>query len=446
MRTIHPVVTTAILSVSMALASGPAWAAPGSFTGLGSVAGANESFGLGLSGDGQIAVGVSCCPALDTAFRWDGATLTPLGTGKAVAASQDGSVLVGATGTNEACRWTGAGVIPELLGAGLGSVAMAVSANGLVIVGMRASGPFRWTSAGLVDLSPLPAGATGGAAAAVSDDGLVIAGRLEFPGGPQPFRWTGSTFEVLTLPAGFVAGRATALSADGSIMVGNLSDGSNDHAFRWTATGGFELLGALTSGGASTASAVSDDGAVIVGTADASAGEQPFVWTSALGMRDLQVVLIGYGLSLTGWELFAGGGVSGDGRSFVGTGDHSPGNDEAWVAKLPGAPDILALAMLLVSSYVPGTDVKSLQAAESMNDWLEQAVKHLAKAGTTSQPQVAAKQKSLARDAIRRALARVDGCALRGQVDVGGAGGDWILTCSAQAPLYAYLHDALLGI
>ena len=46
-------------------------------------------------------------------------------------------------------------------------------------------------------------------------------------------------------------------------------------------------------------------------------------------------------------------------------------------------------------------------------------------------------------DKLEQALARTDGCQLRGTPDGNGPGRDWITDCTAQAAVYASLSSAL---
>jgi hypothetical protein len=65
---------------------------------------------------------------------------------------------------------------------------------------------------------------------------------------------------------------------------------------------------------------------------------EAFIADRLHGMRPLQEVLeIDFGLDLTGWRLRQARGVSDDGKTITGMGDHG-GNPEAWVAHLPTYP------------------------------------------------------------------------------------------------------------
>jgi hypothetical protein len=49
-------------------------------------------------------------------------------------------------------------------------------------------------------------------------------------------------------------------------------------------------------------------------------------------------------------------------------------------------------------------------------------------------------------DKLEKAIARTDGCALRGAPDGNGPGRDWITTCASQAPIFSALNSALAAL
>ena len=121
---------------------------------------------------------------------------------------------------------------------------------------------------------------------------------------------------------------------------------SGEEAYYWTQQSGKVSLGDLPGGEfRSEARAVSADGSVIVGRVWTDKGAEAFIWDATNGMRNLQDVLTGYGLDLTGWQLdnyhF---GISDDGMTIVGGGKHFS-NYEAWVAHIP-EPASMTLLML----------------------------------------------------------------------------------------------------
>jgi hypothetical protein len=137
------------------------------------------------------------------------------------------------------------------------------------------------------------------------------------------------------MPLGFLAGetssRALAVSDDGSTVVGF----SGFRAFRWTADSGMVELGELPGGSSSHwAVAVSENGSVIVGSCSAAGRRRAFIWDESNGMRELQSILVGLGIDLSGWTLEAATDVSADGRTIVGGGQNPNGQTEAWIAFL----------------------------------------------------------------------------------------------------------------
>ena len=125
---------------------------------------------------------------------------------------------------------------------------------------------------------------------------------------------------------------------DGEVIVGIGSSDDGIEAMRWTQAEGMVGLGDLDGGGYfSRAWGVSDDGSIVVGDATTALGSEAFIWDEVNGMQPLQDVLTGAGLDLTGWQLGAALGVSGDGTVIWGNATNPDGNAEGWIAHL-GTP------------------------------------------------------------------------------------------------------------
>jgi probable HAF family extracellular repeat protein len=177
-----------------------------------------RSHARAISADGSIVAGIGESSAGTEAFRYDRTTATFTGLGHypgtqspswAYGISGDGSIIVGSTtapnGNQEAFRWTQQaglvplGTLPPAPGVTAYSMAEAVSANGLVIVGetrtVRSGNggeAFRWTAAdggggGFEPLGDLDGGAFQSWAYAVNGDGSVIVGRASIDGPCGPF-------------------------------------------------------------------------------------------------------------------------------------------------------------------------------------------------------------------------------------------------------------------
>jgi probable HAF family extracellular repeat protein len=173
--------------------------------GLGYLPSATASYGVGITADGLFVVGGSWFGGLNweaTRWTWGGAIigLGDLAGGDfdstAYDVSDDGDVVVGRSDSalypeGEAFRWTPSGGMVGLgaLPGASQSTAMAVSANGSVVVGYCVSGgaweAFYWTAeTGMVSLRDLLVNTYGldltgwtlGSAAGISADGLTIVG------------------------------------------------------------------------------------------------------------------------------------------------------------------------------------------------------------------------------------------------------------------------------
>jgi len=212
----------------------------------------------------------------------------------------------------------------DLPGGDFFSVAMAISADGRVVVGYAKSTSgieaFRWTATnGMVGLGDLSGGTFSSFAHAVSADGSVVVGDGRSSSGTEAFRWTAATGMVGLgdLPGGGFLSSAFGVSADGQVVVGSGTStlsGTRDEAFRWTATNGMVALGDLPGGNySSRAWAVSADGSVIVGESGSSNGNEAYRWTAETGM-------VGLGDFPGGWTNSIAYGVSADGSVVVGRG------------------------------------------------------------------------------------------------------------------------------
>jgi probable HAF family extracellular repeat protein len=288
--------------------------------------------------------------------------------------SDDGTVVVGSAGTR-AFRWTSADGMVDLGlpsdgggdGQAVSSYGNAVSGDGSVVAGFSdpINDAFRWTAAsGMVSLGTLM-GVGYSIANDCNSDGSVLVGESTAANDDHAFRWTaaGGLEDLGTMPGGTTS-QGMSVSADGATVVGfgGTSGFAQIRAFRWTAASGMVSLGTLGTM-ASRAYGVSGDGQVVVGVLmPISAPNRAMLWTSSLGMVDLNTYFPSLGINLTGWTLTTANGVSGDGRTLVGTGTHN-GLTEAWVAHLAsltaagGVPDggeVPGLPLIIGKSSTPG--------------------------------------------------------------------------------------------
>ena len=360
------------------------------------------SFGGGISGNGQVAVGRDGLAGDSRAFYWTpagGISGLPLLDGVlrsysvAVAASNDGTTIVGqaarppaadGTETVGAVVWKPAAVAAAAVSskssthtyaesaaatqlqaidlgffpAGTTGIANAVSADGSVVVGYgdaKEKGvfyqiyqAFRWTATdGLVGLGWLPGGTKFSEAFGISADGSAIVGVSDSAAGTQAFRWTQAEGLVGLgiLPGGSFA-RAQAISVDKTTIVGFSTINGNNHAFRWRQADGMVDLGLMSGDSFSEATAVSSDGSIVIGRAGPDFSHaHAFIWDKANGMRDLKAVLVADNPNLSGWKLQEANGLSMDGTTVTGSGINPNGDFEGFTAYLkPKQPQSLNIS------------------------------------------------------------------------------------------------------
>ena len=346
-----------------------------------------DSVASDISADGSVVVGeIWSSPHEEQAVRWTEAEgIVGLGypfpggsRSSASGTSADGSVVVGHTRSggmpsySEAFRWTEAeGMVGlgDLGGSPGSSFAEDVSSDGSVVVGYSDSSSgweaFRWTEAGgMVGLGDLPGGGFNSHAYGTSADGTIVVGRSHSSSGWQAFRWTaeGGMVGLGYLPGGsFSAAYET--SADGSVVVGWSRSSSGREAFRWTEEGGMVGLGDLPGASFdSIAYDVSSDGSVVVGQSQYSSPyAEAFVWDEANGMRSIRQILIDQGIDMTAWHLTAATGISDDGLTIVGRGEHfihflpecfSYGYRQAWIATIETNPPVAVPSINAVGPFL----------------------------------------------------------------------------------------------
>lgn len=309
--------------------------------------GPNYSFARGVSDDGSTVVG----SYFGSPFYWTrqvGTYPLPGGSlfGDAVAASADGSILVG-SGGGRGLRWQSPFVQqPEQTPPHLSATLHAVSDDGTVIAGQTYFGneyqAMRWTaSTGIVQLGTLglsPRYDNNSIANGISADGSIVVGRSTSPNGNTAYRWTESSgMQPISQAADkLYFSVANDISSNGNVIVGLAGNSLPWQAVRWSAASGVVGLGYLRTGDHhSEAKGVSADGSVIVGESFGAGHETAVIWTERNGMRSIKDILVGHGLDLSRWRLTSATDVSANGRVVVGYGVGPGGQSRAWVAILP---------------------------------------------------------------------------------------------------------------
>ncbi len=382
----RPAVLCALAGSAVVAAASPAGAS-GSFLPLGVLDGSTQypqSFGVGMTPDGQTVVGFSNRTIVDnvgtelsyaSGFRWtasDGlmfglpAPLQELGATAASRISADGSVIVGSSGfslkgnyeARNGAFWTdAAGPTPIARHVEEVWTCNDVSRDGQVIVGTtRVAGvPFPipnsafmwdWQNDDIIELGTLPGGSYS-LGNSVSGDGSVVVGSGDSSAGfIQAWRWTESSgMEAISGLASDQPSEAFDVSADGVTIVG----ATGQDLFRWTPTGGAEVLGHLP--GASFVSGpmdVSADGQAIVGSFLTDEGAfVPFLWTPESGLLALDAYLAGVGVDMMGYTPVFASAISDDGTRIAGVAISPSGIPEAYLITIPSpGAGVLALGAL----------------------------------------------------------------------------------------------------
>jgi probable HAF family extracellular repeat protein len=322
-------------------------------TGVGVFPGGTGSSLEAVSADGRVAIGYADLNGGGRAFRWtrEGGmeslgALEGSGDSYPGGTNSDGSVIVGLCvfgifGDHTAAfRWTAVtGMQPLFPIPGPDSGAAAVSADGLVVAGIQDRAAFVWSAAGgTVWLGILP-GHTRCEVRGISADGSVVVGGSDNYDSGAAFRWSAATgmTSLGVLPGG-VSSLARAISGDGSTVVGSASPVPADYTqtFEWTGAGGIRALDSLPGWPGAIADATNIDGSAVVGFSYGINTWAATLWSPTLGAVDLNDYLPSLGLDLTGWALYEATGVSADGRTIVGSGVHN-GRGEGWVVTLPPA-------------------------------------------------------------------------------------------------------------
>lgn len=328
----------------------------------------------GVSGDGRLGVGVDTLSSgrnvaagrmLGQTVLWsDVNALLTFPPSSAYGASFDGSVVVGqmpvTSTSSHAFRRSSSGL--EDLGslASGSSQALAASADGSVVVGGSASRPngrsayeaFRWSNGVMQGLGDLPGGDYYSEARAVSADGSVIAGwSYGSSNTRRAFRWEGGTMAELPLFGQSIGSYASAITPDGTRIVGFCEGGPEGLvATMWTGSGVMSL-GKMNGSIPTYAQAVSGDGSIVVGRTAVS-GSEAIIWDQMHQWRPIRTMLLNdYGIDVGGMSLSEATGISWDGTTIVGRGHNEAGVNQAWMFTVPSAPSIgVVIPLLLVSA------------------------------------------------------------------------------------------------
>jgi probable HAF family extracellular repeat protein len=210
--------------------------------------------------------------------------------------------------------WTSSGGMQDLGSLDGGTPAYATSVNSSQEVAgysWRSSGPihaFYWSQAtGILDLGSLSTNGDSWAFG-INSSGQVAGYSYASDGHAHSFIWTQSSgLQDIGIPANETDSYGQNIDDLGRV-VGAGGNGNTAEAFVWTKTGGYQLLGKLVGGVSSYGYSIDDKGAV-TGFADVGNTQYPhaFLWTKRSGIQDLGTLTggstdssIGVGIGLSG--------------------------------------------------------------------------------------------------------------------------------------------------
>ena len=261
----------------------------------------------------------------------------------ATAISSDGSVLYGfarynAGGQTQAVRYTVAG--------------LTVTAIPFLNVGDNTSSPTaRGTS-------------SDGSVMVGTSTNLVTSGGNFYGPGNGAFRYVqGSGVSAIPYLPGGAWNIAVALSPDGNLamVVGDSPTAPNGEVYLYNAaTTAVTALGTPAAGwAANNIGGMTANGSVVVmQMGDPQAPTQASFLHNTSGWHDVQAIVAGAGVDLTGWSLNNIGGISADGMRIWGSGQHN-GNTEGFIVEFPAG---------YLAAYGASLPAQSIIGAYSNND------------------------------------------------------------------------------
>ncbi len=233
--------------------------------------------------------------------------------------------------------------------------AAAISDDGSVIAGLcwKQSNQYaasRWDAGGNLELLPAPAGyTTGHYAHGLSGNGQVTVGKAWSAtlGKSVGVRWNGTSVTTITHPSFGTLVEAEDADFDGDTVVGLGLVNDNSRAYRWTESGGTQIL-PMPSGGYnwSGATSVSGDGKWVVGyTSKPNGPSLGYIYSDAIGGMLLQDYLATVGVNVpAGWMIGETRGISTDGTTIVGSAFDPSGKKYGFRAVVPVPGTLVCVA------------------------------------------------------------------------------------------------------
>jgi uncharacterized membrane protein len=247
---------------------------------------------------------------------------------------------------NQAVIWDELGsplALGDLPGGSFESYGHGVSDNGNVVVGAvqtpGGTNIFRWVRG--EGMSNLGGTATPDAdfyRASCSANGAIIFGSSGGSGPRRAQRWAGSWVTLGDLPGGNRGSWVHGIAPSGGYAVGEMTTAEGVVGYVWSLERGLEWLG-LSPFGTTTetfAYGVSEGGTTVVGSGPTGWLSRATVWDRANGWRNLKLVLLTeYGITeANAWTMHDAIAVSADGLTIAGRGVNPCSSDDIWLVRL----------------------------------------------------------------------------------------------------------------
>jgi hypothetical protein len=217
--------------------------------------------------------------------------------------------------------------------------------------------------------SPVSRGTSSDGSVMVGTSTNLVASGGKFIGpGNRAFRYVeGSGVSAIPLLAGGTWNIAVALSPDGNLtmVAGDSTSALNGEIYLYNATTtAITALGTPAAGWGPTniAGMTADGSVVVIAMGDPQAPAGASFMHNASGWHDVQAIVAGAGVNLTGWTLSNIGGMSADGTRIWGAGNHN-GNTEGFVVEFPAG---------YLAAYGASLPAQSLVGSYTGSDWTQE--------------------------------------------------------------------------
>lgn len=229
--------------------------------------------------------------------------------------------------------------------------------------------PIPFLNVGDNNSSPVGRGTSSDGSVMVGTSTNLVASGGKFNGpGNAAFRYVeGIGISAIPYLPGGTWNIAVALSPNGNLamVVGNSTSAPNGEVYLYNASAAsVTALGTPAAGWVTTniAGMTADGSVVVIAMGDPENPVGASFMHNASGWHDVQAIVSGAGVNLTGWNLNNIGGMSADGTRIWGSGGHN-GNAEGWIVEFPAG---------YLAAYGASLPAQSLVGSYTGSDWTQE--------------------------------------------------------------------------